>query len=153
MVYLQRYLIVTRLVPREAAAVSARSVYTIQTYMVSCHFMQSHMRKLYACLPVTCHLHFWPNDRDLLRATAVTRGWNGYWNKSQHSKLTLDKKLLPPLLPVFKPEIFFLPLSYPWALTTELSLLPVTRQVRTPVTNHSDVTSAEIPKAIKGSHL
>ena len=28
-----------------------------------------------ACLAVTCHLHFWQNDRDLLRATAVTQGW------------------------------------------------------------------------------
>ena len=33
--------------------------------------MQSHIRKVYACLAVTCHLHFWQNDRDLLRATAV----------------------------------------------------------------------------------
>ena len=40
--------------------------------------MHSHIRKVYACLTVTCHLHFWQNDRDLLRATAVTRGWNGY---------------------------------------------------------------------------
>ena len=43
-----------------------------------CHFMQSHIRKVYACLAVTCHLHFWQNDRGLLRVTAVTRGWNGY---------------------------------------------------------------------------
>ena len=49
-----------------------------------CHFMQHHIRKLYVCLAVTCHLHFWQNGQDLLRATAVTRGWNGYWNKSQH---------------------------------------------------------------------
>ena len=35
-------------------------------------------------LAVTCHLHFWQNDRDFLRATVVTRGWNGYRNKSQH---------------------------------------------------------------------
>ena len=28
---------------------------------------------MYACLAVTCHLHFWQNDRGLLRATAVTR--------------------------------------------------------------------------------
>ena len=28
---------------------------------------------------------------------AVTRGWNGYRNKSQHRKLTLEKKILPPL--------------------------------------------------------
>ena len=33
-------------------------------------------RGVYACLGVTCHLHFWQNDRGLLRATAVTRGWN-----------------------------------------------------------------------------
>ena len=36
--------------------------------------MQSHIRKVYACLAVTCHVHFWQNDRDLLRATAVTQG-------------------------------------------------------------------------------
>ena len=41
-----------------------------------CHFMQSHTRKVHACLAVTCHLHFWQNDRDLLRAPAVARGWN-----------------------------------------------------------------------------
>ena len=52
-----------------------------------CHFTQSHVSKVHACLAVTCHLHFWQNDRDLLRATAVTRGWNGYQNKSQHRKL------------------------------------------------------------------
>ena len=57
-----------------------------------CHFMQSHIRKVYACIAVTCHLHFWQNDRYLLRATEVTRGWNGYRNKSQHRKLTLEKE-------------------------------------------------------------
>ena len=59
--------------------------------------MQSHIRKVYACLAVTCHLHFGQNDQDLLRATAVTRGSNGYRNKSQHRKLTLEKKIVPPL--------------------------------------------------------
>ena len=39
-----------------------------------CHFMQSHIRKMHACLAVTFHLHFWQTDRDLLRATAVTQG-------------------------------------------------------------------------------
>ena len=71
-----------------------------------CHFMQSHVRKVYACLAVTCHLHFWWNDRGLLRATAVTRGWNGYRNKSQHRKLSLEKKILPPLLQRFEPATF-----------------------------------------------
>ena len=40
-------------------------------------FSKIHIRKVYACLAVTCHLHFWQNDRDFLRATVVTRGWNG----------------------------------------------------------------------------
>ena len=71
-----------------------------------CHFMQNHIRKVYACLAVTCHLHFWQNDRGLLRATAATRGWNGYRNKSQHTKLTLEKKILPPLQQGFEPATF-----------------------------------------------
>ena len=40
--------------------------------------MQSHIHKVYVCLAVTCHLHFWQNDPDLLHATVVTQGWNGY---------------------------------------------------------------------------
>ena len=68
--------------------------------------MQSHIRKVYACLTVTCHLRFWRNDRGLLRATAVTRGWNGYRNKSQLRKSTLDNKILPPLQQGFEPATF-----------------------------------------------
>ena len=68
--------------------------------------MQSDLRKVYVCLAVTGHLHFWQNDGDLLRATAVTRGWNGYRNKSQHRKLTMEKKILLPLLQGFEPETF-----------------------------------------------
>ena len=60
------------------------------------------IRKVYACLAVTCHLHFWQNDRDFLRATVVTRGWNGYRNKSQHRKSTLEKKILPPFQQGFR---------------------------------------------------
>ena len=59
--------------------------------------------RVYACLGVTCHLHFWQNDRGLVRATAVTRGVKRTPNTSQHTKLTLDKKTLPPLLPGFEP--------------------------------------------------
>ena len=32
--------------------------------------------RVYACLGVTCYLHFWLNNQGLLRATAVTRWWN-----------------------------------------------------------------------------
>ena len=64
------------------------------------------IRKVYACLAVTCHLHFWQNDQDFLRATVVTRGWNGYRNKSQHRKSTLEKKILPPFQQGFEPATF-----------------------------------------------
>ena len=61
-------------------------VYTIQPCTSSqCHFMQSHIRWVHGSLAVTCHLH-------LLCATSVTQGWNRYWNKSQHRKLTPKKK-------------------------------------------------------------
>ena len=83
------------LVPHETAAVSAQVLCTPYNH-APCHIMQSHIRKVYACLAVTCHLHFWQNEQDILCATAVTRGWNGYRNKGQHRKLTLEKKILPP---------------------------------------------------------
>ena len=64
------------------------------------------------CLVVICYLHFW----QILRASAVTRGCNGYRNKSRHRKLTLEK-ILPLLLPdsnrqLFSHESGALPLSY-----------------------------------------
>ena len=79
LVHIQRCLVVTWLVP---LVISACSVYTVQSCTMSCHFMQSQIRRVYVWLAVTCHLHFWQNDLDLLWATAITRGWNGYWNKS-----------------------------------------------------------------------
>ena len=78
----------------------ASSVYTIQPCTTSLH---AKPRKVYECLSVNCHLHFWQNDQGLLRATAVTRGWNGYRNKSQRRKSTLQKKIPPPLLQEFEP--------------------------------------------------
>ena len=93
------------LVPRETAAISAQVLCTPYNH-APCHFMQSYICKVYVCLPVTCHLHFWQNDRDLLCATAVTRRWNRYQNKSQHRKLTLENKILPPLLQGFEPATF-----------------------------------------------
>ena len=93
------------LVPHETAAISAQVLCTPYNH-APCHFMQSHIHKVYACLAVTCHLHFWQNDRDLLCATAVTRGWNRYRNKSQHRKLILEKKILPLLLQGFEPTTF-----------------------------------------------
>ena len=71
-----------------------------------CYFVQNHIHKVHVCLAVTCHLYFWQNDWDVLCATAVTRGWNGYRSKSQHRKLTMEKKILLPLLQGFEPVAF-----------------------------------------------
>ena len=40
-----------------------------------CHFMQSHIRKEYACLAVTCHLHFWQDVFEWLAAQLLI-GWS-----------------------------------------------------------------------------
>ena len=63
------------LVTHETAAVLAQVLCTPYNH-TPCHFMQSHIRKVHACLAVTCHLRFWQNDRDLLRATVVTRKYH-----------------------------------------------------------------------------
>ena len=56
------------LVPHETAAISVQVLCTPCNHVL-CHFMQSH---IHVWLAVTCHLHFWLNDQDLLCATAVT---------------------------------------------------------------------------------
>ena len=110
------------LVAHETAAVWAQVLCTPYNH-APCHFMQSHICKVYACLAVTCHLHFWQNDRDLLRATAVTRGWNGYRNKGQHRNSTLEKKILPPLQQGFETATFqsWVWRSSHWAIPTCIS--------------------------------
>ena len=60
--------------------------------------------RVYACLGVTCHLHFWRNDRGRLRATAVTRGWNGHRKKL--TKVDSGEENFPPLLPGFELATF-----------------------------------------------
>ena len=66
------------LVPHETAAILAQVLCTPYNHVTSCK--ATYVRCV--CLAVTCHLHFWQNDWDLLCATAVTWGWNGYRNKS-----------------------------------------------------------------------
>ena len=68
--------VLTWLVPHETAAISAHSVVLCTPYNCApCHFIQSHIPKVYACLAVTCYLHFWQNDQDLLHTTVVTWRW------------------------------------------------------------------------------
>ena len=83
---------------RNCCRLGARSVHTCTS--LQCHFIGSdiRIRSVYACLAITCHRNFWQNERVLLYATAVTRGWNRYRNKSQQRKLALEKKFLLPLL-------------------------------------------------------
>ena len=61
--------------------------------------------RVYSCLAVTCHLHFWQNDRGRLRATAVARGWSGQ-RIGEHTKLAVEKEILPPPLPGFELATF-----------------------------------------------
>ena len=84
-------------------------------------FNKSHIRKVYACLAVTCHLHFWQNDQDLVCVTAVTLGLIGYCNKESAQILTLEKKILLLLLKDSNLESFDHKSS---ALTTELPPFP-----------------------------
>ena len=50
--------------------------------------------RMYACLCVTCHRHFWQDDQGLLCATAVTKGVEWTLNKSRRTKLTLEKNVI-----------------------------------------------------------
>ena len=49
--------------------------------------------RVYACLSVTHHLHFWQNDQSLT-CQCSSIGVEQTLNKSQHRKLTLEKKIL-----------------------------------------------------------
>ena len=64
-VYLQRCLVVTWLVPRETAAVSARSVYTIQPCTMSRHFRQSDIRGMCRKRRSAWHIEAWDQRRYL----------------------------------------------------------------------------------------
>ena len=72
---LKCYLVVTWLVLHETTA-----VHTIQPLPCTKthYFSQSQICRVNAYLAVTCYLHFWQNDWDLLCATVVTGGWNRY---------------------------------------------------------------------------
>ena len=73
---------------------------------------------MYAYLTVTSHLHFWQNDGDLLRATAVTRGWNRHRNDPESAQEVVPGEENSPSAPartrtldLSSPAVY--PLSYP----------------------------------------
>ena len=62
-------------------------------FLIDSHTMPDFVRsRMYACLGATCHLHFWQNDRGLLRATAVTRGWIGHRIRVSTQRLLRSRK-------------------------------------------------------------
>ena len=93
-----------KLLPR----LSTRSVFLIQPCTsLQCHFSRRHLRRMHVCL--TCHLHFWQNERDLLRATAVTRCLNRLpWRRNFSCRSGRDSNPGPS-----DHEPGALPLSYP----------------------------------------
>ena len=122
--------------PHETAAVSVQVLCTPYNH-APCHFMQSHIRKVYACLAVTCHLHVWQNDRDLLSATAVTHGWNGYRNKSAQKVDRGDENSSAAPLgytPMMFPQLGYKPMMFP-----QLRHSPGTR-TSSPFHNYSKIS-------------
>ena len=73
--------------------------------------MQSHICKVHVCLAVICRLRYLQNDRDLLGAVAVTRGWNGYRNKESAQKADPGKENFPAALQGLEPAKLSLELS------------------------------------------
>ena len=65
----------------ETAAVSAYVMCT------SCNHAPDYSHFIWSQI---CSMHVW----DLFHALVVTGGWNRCWNKSQHRKLALEKKIL-----------------------------------------------------------
>ena len=74
-VYLRRCLVATWLVPPKPAAISTHAMCTLCNHAPVYRFIGRHIRRVHrvhACLAVTCHLHVWQNDLELLRTDAVT---------------------------------------------------------------------------------
>ena len=75
---------------------------------------------VYVWLGVTCHLHFWQNDRSLLDAAAII--WvERTLCESQDKELTREKKICPPLLPGLELTGFWSQVQFS---TNKLSWLP-----------------------------
>ena len=105
-VYLQHHLLVTWHVPCATSAISACFVYTIQPCTMSHHFMQSHIIMYGTCM-LRCNLPpailaEWPGSF-LCYCCTMGEEWI---LKYKHWKLTMENKILPPLLPELKPKTF-----------------------------------------------
>ena len=72
-----------------------RSVYTIQPCTMSHQFIQNHMRRVHVCYAVIRTYIFgrMTGIFSFIWYCSNKGGGNGYWNKSQHRKLTMEKKI------------------------------------------------------------
>ena len=91
--------------------------------------------RVYACLSVTCHLRFWQNDRGLLRATDVARGWNGHQIKDSSQSSLWRRKFARRSLREshsrpFDHESGALPTRYPGTTCTGLVYVCPQRNVK-----------------------
>ena len=93
--------------------------YTLQQCnSLQCHSIRSHIRRMHMGLAVTCQLHFWENDRDLLCVTmyhgdwtdteirVITESWP--WRRKFSRRFCRDSNPRP-----FDHESIALPQSYP----------------------------------------
>ena len=138
-VYLQCYLVVVWLVPREAAGVSAH-VLCIPYNHAPVYNACSCKSKYYlgACMS-SCNL---PAARLAERPGSFTcrcgnAGWNGCQNKSQHRKLTLEKNFFPAASAGTRTRdlsitgLALYPLSYPLSpISLKSSRIPPSKAVR-----------------------
>ena len=103
------------LVPRETAAFLACSVYTIQP-CTPCHFTQSHIRIVHACLAVSLPYALLTECPGSFTCYCGNTGVERI--PKSHRKLTPEKKIMPPLLQGFEPATFLSPVRRPnhWAI-------------------------------------
>ena len=77
-----------------------------------------------SCLSLFYSIILHSQADSLICTTAVIWGWNRYWNKSQHRKLILEKKILLPLLPGLEARTFQSQVQHSnhWAIPVPLLL-------------------------------
>ena len=79
------FIVDTQCGEKQQLALEAMAVPIILSSVKSGNYRTPSPPRVHVCIAVTCLLRFWQNDRDLVCATMVTRGWNGYRKKSEQT--------------------------------------------------------------------
>ena len=111
--------------------------------------IRSHVGRVsLVCLVVIC---VWQNDRDLLRASAVTRGWNRCGNESTQ-EVDPGEETLEPLFPGLEPASFRLGVRRPtadlpvWQLDWSIWRMNVLKYPKQVVLSWNPLEKAFFPK-------